>query len=684
MKQASRLPVKRRVVALRRVIRFCAVFLGCVSLSVMNSHLVNAQAKEPARVSDVLYGESLYAFYQGHFFEALSLLKVAELRGGVKGHGDHPKLVEGGLMLSYGMVASAKTLFEATLKEQLTVNDKNLAWFYLGKVFYLQQDYAASLASFKHIEQAAFAAAKQDQYHELLYLRAQIAYLTEGKVDSSLIAGLPQDHIYPFYLRFNQAVGQSQTNTNKALAEFTSLAQAIRLKLNTLKPADAIESPDRTEVLAQEEWRALLDQTLLASARLQLQLKQPEAAFESIQKIDKKGMFAAQALFLYSVAATQLGQYPQSLAALEELKKLTHFNPWQQQSVYALAYLYEQMGEADLAVQAYRIAVTHFETLQEKLATERQKLNEAYILEALQLSDSIGQPDLNKDAYGRIKPGNHRFYFSHLLASERFQIQLSELHELYILKNSLNRWALQLNSFDGMLATREQARQQKLSALAEELADKNVALWQQKTALFKANIEAANETHNAYFFMDAEQLAYYKRIQATTERLNALPDAHPEKSRYQTRLNRARAYFDWWIADQYPINRWRTLKSLKLLEREMQAFTQRYTALQSEQVLDEQHRMYQQRLVDGMERLNYLENAVQNSIAKASGELQQLVDQAMQTQINEIGVYLLAAREALARVSDQQFRRAAGVQEPVPAAVPSSQTTPESVTGDQP
>ena len=108
----------------------------------------------PQRASDPAYGVALYEYYQGNAFEALTRLNVASAEGGIDGHGDHPALVEGGLMLSYGMTHEAGALFRELLDENAAVapGTRNQAWFYLGKVFYLEQDSTAARDALERLD----------------------------------------------------------------------------------------------------------------------------------------------------------------------------------------------------------------------------------------------------------------------------------------------------------------------------------------------------------------------------------------------------------------------------------------------------------------------------------------------------------------------------------------------------
>lgn len=627
-----------------------------ISLLIGSQSLLQA-AETHDRVKDPVYGHVLYEYHQGHAFEALSLLKVAAHRGGaahrrgIRGHGDHPGLVEGGLLLSYGMVLEAKQLFEKLLKQQISTKDRNLAWFYLGKVFYLQQDNQQALASFANIRLSPFQLEETERFYELLYIKGQMAAPEDQQGSKQWLQALPAEHIFRFYLRYNQAVALSRLeNQAAAIASLQQLAFDMQAVLRAL----ALQNETDAELAA------LLDQTLVSQAQLQMQALQTEAALETVKAVDREGIFAAQALFIYALAASQLQRYEQAFTALTQLKEQRLLNPWRQQSPYALAYLYEQMKEPVLALEAYRAAVAHYENLQVRLQDQRSSMNEQSLLEDLNLNETIGQASLPKDAYGRVQAAGYGFNFATLLASENFQLQLSELHELYLLKNSMSRWARQLDSFDAMLETRQLARRQKLAALQDELRLKEVDKWQQQTDRYQQQIDQALSEDNAHFFMTKQQLAYYKRIRQTQARLQDLPDSHPDKQNYQTRLQRVAQYFNWWIEDEFTINRWRTVKSMQQLQHEMTQFRQQYEGLASEQESDATHLSFVERLDEGHQRLASLQQELELSIDQSSNKLLALVDQAMVRQAAEIADYLLASREALARVSDQLLSASQG------------------------
>ncbi|WP_197479452.1 hypothetical protein, partial [Oleiphilus sp. HI0132] len=140
-----------------------------------------------------------------------------------------------------------------------------------------------------------------------------------------------------------------------------------------------------------------------------------------LREIRKDSLLSDQALFAYSVAATNLGQHGLALEALTLLKERPQFTPWLQQVPYALSYLYEQMGETKLALQSYRVAVEHYESLQERFGRQAQEVDESRLIAALNLSRPLGDAKLVNDAYGMLNVQPNDYSFAHLLATDAFQ-----------------------------------------------------------------------------------------------------------------------------------------------------------------------------------------------------------------------------------------------------------------------
>ncbi|MDX1799889.1 MAG: hypothetical protein R3303_03095, partial [Marinobacter sp.] len=326
----------------------------------------------PARVRDLAYGTVLYEYYQGNAFEALSRLSVADARGGIIGHGANPELVEGGLMLAYGMTREARALFESMLDGQVTSSRRNQAWFYLGKVLYLEDDKAGANGALAHVEPEALAEEAPGLYPEWLYLRGQLALQTGQAGVSEWLAKMPDDNLWGAYLRYNRAIRQvTDGQRAPAIDGLTVLAEQLAQTLD--------RQPDRNDTA---ERQALRDRTLLTVGQLQLEAGDETQARAVLAKIRLDSVFSDEALFHFAVAAAHDRDFGLALRALDTLQRRPLFTPWLQQVPYARGFVFEQMGHQQQALDAYRSAAEHYQSLSGQLAREQANLSETRLNDA--------------------------------------------------------------------------------------------------------------------------------------------------------------------------------------------------------------------------------------------------------------------------------------------------------------
>ncbi|MDX1453178.1 MAG: hypothetical protein R3183_11525 [Oleiphilaceae bacterium] len=603
-----------------------------------------SHAESPTRALDRHYGEALYHYHQGALFDALTLLEVAKVRGGVAGHGDHPLLVEGGLLLAYGLHREAKARFEQALVDQIEPASRNQAWFYLGKVLYLEGDFTAANEALEKVDTELFTRHERALLKEWHYLRAQIALSKQQTSVQPEALKQEWGDLYWAYTAYNQALQSTQAD---------SRLQALSDQLTV------IATYARDEAY-QQEAQALRDRTLLSLGQLHLQQGAYEAAYSALKRVRRDGLFAEEGLFQFAVAASHTGRPEQALAALKLLQSRELFTPWLQQVPYALGYLYEQMGEPALAYEAYRAASSHYRIHQKQLGLKKANLSEQKLLAALSFSDEgkagIGSELLETDAYGRLKVSPEQYDYAALLADERFQIALRDLHELYKLQHSLDNWARQLDSFDTMLATRRAQRAIKIQATEAELDRLQVSKWEAQRAAYEKAINQAVEQDDWAFFMNEDQMEMVETLEAVKANLALLPDDEDYaelKAEFAEKLRRAQGYFDWWLADSFGVNRWEAQKQLVGLNRAMDEFTERNAILEELLAGDVALDALEQRVSSGRERLAILREQLALTLVDARNQLLALVQAELTRQENETADYLRASREAQARLADQ-------------------------------
>ncbi|WP_227664965.1 hypothetical protein [Marinobacter salarius] len=620
----------------------------------------------PQRASDPAYGVALYEYYQGNAFEALTRLNVASAEGGIDGHGDHPALVEGGLMLSYGMTHEAGALFRELLDENAAVapGTRNQAWFYLGKVFYLEQDSIAARDALERVDDELLQDESDELYHEWLYLRGQLALSgtagTSGETVDELIDSLPESSPWRAYLHYNQAVGMlSEGQTEEAMDALASLDSLLG------------ELPEFEPPLA-NEMSALRERVKLSIGRLHLSRGDFAGAMASLEQIALDGVFSDQALFDYAVAASREGRAGLALQALNTLQQRPLFTPWLQQVPYARGFLFEQMDRQQQALQAYREAASHYQSLSTRLSDEREQLTEARLIEALRFvreGDSPGQPGsmdaemvrpepgettVLTDAYGRVKVRPGDYSLAGLLATESFQLSLRDLHELYRLRDSLGQWQTQLESFDIMLETRAQQREQRIRETRDALDALNADQWLARQAEYRSAIEDALAREDLRFFMTQEQHELADRLAQVEKTLSQLPEDESTRKQRET-FQRMNAYFNWRIADDYAVNRWAAEKQLRELDRAMEVFVDQRALIEQEMASGGENQALAARVEARQAALQRLQGELNKALSAARTELLTLVDTELQQQSQEVQGYLRATRHAAARLADTLF-----------------------------
>ncbi|WP_417514144.1 hypothetical protein [Marinobacter sp.] len=619
-----------------------------------------AADKAPERARDPEYGWVLYNYYQGESFDALTLLDVARERGGIGGHGAYPELVEGGLMLSYGMTRGARDLFTRLLEEAGTAESddpeygepgvtlkpdvRSQAWFYLGKVFYLEGDYGPAYENLQRVDADVLEESDSGLYPEWLYLRARLAMTSGAFGDKALIEGLRQQlgqsGPWAHYLGYNLAMDEI------AGGDFAEAQQSLRTLIADMEDEDPEE-----EVVS--EHRALLDKSRLSLARLYLRDARFDDALTLLGAMPLDGVFSDRALFDYAVAAAGQGQMQRALDALDALSQRTLFLAWREQVPYARGYVLEQMNQPRKALNAYTQAAEHYENRGEELITARQALTEENLMTRLSfLRDS---DDIITDAYGRLRVTPADFGLSEVLATEPFQQALGELNELYRMQTLLVQRETQLGTFEAMLETRKIQRERRSRETRYELERQQADNWAEALDSFRTDIESALAREDAEFFMTTEQKDLKARLNKVAATLAQLP-VDQSTARQRASYERMQAYFDWTVANDYGVNRWEAQKQLRELGSEMAKFRSQRAGIEALMAGDSEHSELTGRLARNAAELQELKAQVQDALQQARGILMSRLDESLEQQSSELRRYLVASRHAQARLADQLFR----------------------------
>ncbi|UCH16950.1 MAG: hypothetical protein JSW36_14810, partial [Burkholderiales bacterium] len=97
-----------------------------------------AQVADSARlvIRDPHYGDTLFHFYQSHYFSAVTGLMASQHFDRVSQHADEAEVLRGGLLLSYGLHAEAGAIFARLIDKGAPPAVRDRAWYYLAKIRY--------------------------------------------------------------------------------------------------------------------------------------------------------------------------------------------------------------------------------------------------------------------------------------------------------------------------------------------------------------------------------------------------------------------------------------------------------------------------------------------------------------------------------------------------------------------
>lgn len=613
-----------------------------------------ADEVKPERAQDLRYGWVLYHYHQGQAFDALTQLAVAREQGGIQGHGDHPALVEGGLLLSYGMTREAGRLFIRLLGEDgkgsaLAPDVRNQAWFYLGKVLFLEADYPLALRNLDRVDGEILADSDPELYQEWLYLQARLAQIGVGSDTQTAFDGarseLGPNTLWSAYLDYNSAMNALADGNRETAADI--LASLI----------DRIEDAGKGAAREASEREALLEKVRLSLARIRLDSGRFDAAFTALEALPVDGPFSDRALFEYAVAAAGQGEMARAFRAIEILSERELFSPWLQQVPYARGYLLEQMNRPEEALAAYTDAAMRYESLQARLVAERDQLTEAALM--AQLTFERDGNGLMTDAYGRLRVTPSDFALSEILASESFQQALSELNDLYRMQAFLNDWRQQLASFELMLETRKMQRNARIETTRTALARQQADQWATEYQRLESDITEALARQDLEYFMTSDQKKLAAQLDRVEETLSALPD-DASTERQRAKYNRMRAHFEWMIADDYGVNRWAAQKQLRELGQAMSVFQQQRQTIETLMAQDRRHNQLTGRLAAKEAELETLRDELDEALGRARARLMGRVDQSLQAQNEQLRGYLVASRHAQARLADALYQRQQG------------------------
>lgn len=390
---------------------------------------------EVGSVDRLHYQTVYYEHWQDKYFDSLVQQLYLENNNNKIVNEAKGKIFKGGTLLSYGLAEEARDLFDELLNKEdseIVINQVN---YFLAKYYYQKSDYLTSNKIIQKISGEVPAYIELDLYY--------LATLLQSKNDDG-----QKDEMK----RVNQWEEASEAYRNHPNYWFWYFNAAIldykagrvsdaEKKLNALIKwqEPAIASTDSLiEKKIPKELELLSDRSKHALAKIAIERKAYQKAWEHLKTIRTTGLYSNRALLSYAWLAIEQKEFDSGIAALSQLNQRSIANREVQEANILLPHLYEQR---QLPRKALKQHIKSYQTYQHGIALVDQA--RAYIaqkdvpeefvknLNAMAVTSDwfTMKPSID---YQALTP-----FLLDLVSSNTFYEMLKDMGDLYALRDNL-------------------------------------------------------------------------------------------------------------------------------------------------------------------------------------------------------------------------------------------------------
>jgi len=603
---------------------------GAAALACALTAGVAAAADAPRHVvKDPHYGDSLFQFYQEHYFSSVVGLMVSQHFDRVANNADEAELLRGSLLLSYGLHREAGEIFARLIAHGAAPSVRDRAWFYLAKIRYQRGFLAEAEDAIVRIGTTLPPDLEDDRgllQANLLLARAD--YAGAAKV----LAGMTTSTGAGRYARFNLGVALIKSGDPAGGSAW----------LDELGRASA---PD-------EELRSLRDRANVALGFAALQRQQPENARTFLERVRLTGMDANKALLGYGWAAAESKNPRQALVPWTELSRRDASDAAVLEARIALPYAYAELGAFGQSLDRYNEAIATFESESKALDDSIAAIRSGDLLAGLLERN----PGAEMGWFWNIRelpPMPHAGHLAPVLAQHEFQEAFKNYRDLQFLSHNLQQWQDKLGVFGEMLANRRHAYAERLPQVRAKAQGTDLAGLRQRRDALAGEFERVEAGADSAALFDARQgelLVRLDSVRAVVSRLGADPEAAAARER----LRLAAGAMTWELAQQYPARLWEAKKALAAADRELGEASRRDAALAQAQ-RDEPQRFeaFAGRIVDLDRRIQALQPTVAALSREQQINVQDMVASELTRQKERLAIYATQARFAVAQLYDR-------------------------------
>ncbi len=613
---------------------------ACVAASAATS---DEPAAQPIR--DPHYGDTLFHFYQDHYFTSITTLMASQHFNRVSQHADEAELLRGGMLLSYGQHQEAGEIFARLLDQGASPKVRDRAWFYLAKIRYQRGFLAEAEDAVQRVQDQLppdLAEEKGLLHANLLMARGEFAGATEIL---KAMSGDPKQkdakapNAASPYVRFNLGVAMIRAGDLKGGSEL----------LDELGRAPA----------ANEELRSLRDKANVALGYAALQDDKPETARSYLERVRLVSLHANKALLGFGWAAVSMKQPRQALVPWTELSQRDASDSAVLESRIAVPYAYAEIGAYGQSLAQYNDAIAFFEGETKNLDQSIAAIRSGKLVDGL-LERNPGDQMGWFWAIKELPEMPHASHLAQVLAQHEFQEAFKNLRDLRFLAQNLAEWQDKLGVFDDMLANRRKAYAERLPQVRAKAGESGLGLdaQQKRRDALSDELNRAELEADGVAFADPRERDLLERLARVQAILKAAGDsADPEIVAARERAARVAGALTWQLAQAQAGRVWEAKKNLQAVDVQLQQARGRDAALAQAQ-RDEPARFdaFAQRIA----ALDPTLKALQPRVAALGTEQQQAVQDIavaeLTRQKERLASYTQQARFAVAQLYDRANR----------------------------
>jgi len=601
----------------------------------------DAAAKPPPHVvKDPYYGDSLFYFFQQHYFSSVTDLMVSQHFARVPHHVDEAELLRGGLYLSYGMHREAGEIFARLIEKSAKPETRDRAWYYLAKIRYQRDLPAQAEEALAHVGASLPPELEEDRaLLQANLLMERKAYAEAAKVLQTL-ANNPNAGVY---VRYNLGVALIKS---AATEQGTALLDQIG-----------------TAPVEGEEMLTLRDKANVALGFTALQNNRPERARTYLERVRLTGMLANKALLGFGWASAAQNQPKEALVPWLELSKRNTADAAVLEAKLAVPYAMGELGAYSQSLQLYSDAIAVFERERDSLDESISAIHSGKLLQGL-LERNPGDEEMgwfrNID---RLPDLPHPEHLTPVLARHDFQEAFKNYRDLLFLTKNLREWQEKLGIYDDMLNNRRQAFAERLPRIRAQEGAIGLDHLEQRRDELARELTWAEAHSNVYAFTDPKEQQLAERlthVRAMLDQSGDDPQLESERERYR----RVAGALTWQLTQEYPDRLWDAKKQLRELDTELSQARERDNALAQAQREEPAHfEQFATRLSQLDYRIRSLQPRLAALVHAQERYIQGLAVAELEHQKEQLAAYATQARFAVARLYDRaNLGKAADVQ----------------------